>query len=156
MRDAVLGTELLEPVCTAVSRGDNYGLGLDGDGLSATLNYHTAADLIVSDNEVAALKVEGYINAIFKKVLLDGVVYLLCLLCSEVANGTVDKLQTRLDGVSAYLLLLLLVAETLNVGISTKLEVDAVGVLYKIAGEVDPDEARQVAANLLGKRELAV
>ena len=71
MGDVVLSTQLLQPVSTPASGGNNGVLGVDlqvgltvGDG-------DTLADLILQ-NQVAALIAEVHLHAVFLQILLNG------------------------------------------------------------------------------------
>ena len=78
------------------------------------------------------------------------------MLGAEVTDGAVDEPQTRHDGALTYLLDLLGVAETLDMGISAELEVDFIRIVYRLGGKLLTDKRRQISADIGAERELTV
>ena len=72
------------------------------------------------------------------------------------ADGAVHQLQARLDGVLADLLALLVIAETLNVLVRTKVQIDLVSVVDGLLCQLRGDEGGQIAAYLIAEGQLAV
>ena len=80
--------------------------------------------------------------------MLDGVVDLLRLFGAEMANRTVNELQTGLNGTLADLLDRFFLADSLHVRVRAEFEVDGIGVVDERLCRVFTDELRQVAADL--------
>lgn len=155
MRYVMLGADTLEPVRTA-STGGNYGM-LCGDlGLLLAVGNEYTLALAVNDGEIGAFVTEQHFNALLLEILLDTEVYLVCMLGAEMTDGAVDEPQTRHDGALTYLLDLLCVAETLDMGISAELEVDFIRIVYRLGGKLLTDKRRQISADIGAERELTV
>ena len=135
--DAVLGAEALQPVRPPPAGGDDYVAGGDLPAVMAVGNDHAPAETALQE-KVGALVAKEKFNPLLQKVLLDGVVDVLGLFSPQVADGAVHQLQTRLDGPAADLLHLLVVAQTLHVGVGAVAEVDLVGVADGLLDLVRP------------------
>ena len=107
-------------------------------------------------DQVAALVAEVHLHAVFLKVSLNGQVNGLGLFRAHVADGAVHQLQSRLDGPLADLLAFLLVLQTLDMGVRAEIQVDLIGIVDGLLGQVRADEGRQVAAHLVAEGQLAV
>ena len=72
------------------------------------------------------------------------------------ADGAVHQLQACLNGVLADLLALLVIAETLNVLVRTKVQIDLVSVVDGLLRQLRGDEGGQIAAHFIAEGQLAV
>ena len=155
MGNIVLRAELFQPICAPAAGGHHGVLCIDLHVHLAVGHGNALAD-VVFQNQIAALIAEVHLHAVFLKILLNGVVNTLCLFRTHVADGAVHQFQSRLNGVLADLLPLLVVAETLNVLVRTEVQIDLVGVVDGLLRQLRGDEGGQIAAYLIAEGQLAV
>ena len=155
MGDIVLGTLCFEPVGASPAGGDNGIVGVHLIIDLAVGDAYALAGAALHDN-VKALEAEHHLNAVFEQILLDGVVKIPCLLGAEVADGAVDELQTGLNCSLPYLLDRLGVADALNLFVCAEFKIDLVGVVDSLLSDILTNKRRQIAADLVAERKLAV
>ena len=148
MGDVVLGAQLLQPVGAAAARGNDRVLGIDLQVSLAVGNGDSAADLVLQD-QVAALVAEVHLHTVLLEILLDSQIDGLGFFRAHVADGAVHKLQARLNGTLADLLPLLFMLQALDMGVRAEFQIDLVGVVDGLLGQVLSDKSRQIAAHLV-------
>ena len=155
MGDVVLGAELLQPVRPTAARGHHRVLGID---LHIRLPVGDGDPLahILFQNQVAALVAEIHLHTVFLEVLLNSQVDGLGLFRAHMADGAVHQLQARVDGPLADLLPLLLMLQTLDMGVRAKFQVDLIRVVDGLLGQIGANEIGQVSAHLIAQRQLPV
>ena len=89
-------------------------------------------------------------------MLLDRIINLLRFFRAHVSNRAIDQLQSSLNRARANALDLVGIAHALDMRIRAEFEIDAVGVIDRLLCKRFADQRRQIAANLIGKRELAI
>ncbi len=72
------------------------------------------------------------------------------------ADRAIDKLQPRTDGAQTYLFHLVIVADTLHMGVRTEIEINGIGIFYGLLRKIIADKPRKIPADFGGKRKLAV
>ena len=146
---------VFQPAGTAPAGGNDHGAGVKLLGSVRPHGHHAAADAVLN-HQVLALGAEAHLHPGVHKVVLNGQVELLGLLRPKVADGAVHQLEAGLDGAQANLPHLVLVAATLHVLVRAKLQVQFVHGVYGLLGVLGAYELGEVAAHLVGERELAV
>ena len=106
--------------------------------------------------EVAALGVEEHLDAVLYEPVFNPEVYVVRLLGAHVAYRAVDELEAGFNRAGANPADLLVVADALDVLVRAELEVDAVGVVYRLLRKLVAYELGEVAADLVAEGELAV
>ena len=155
MGDAVAGAELVKPIRAASAGCHNGLLRVNVVFVLTFRNVHADAGVVLQ-NEVAARAAEANLHAVIQKILLNRVINLLRLLCAEVTDGAVDKLQAGLDGTLANFFDGFLFAHALHARVRAELQIDGIRVFNKRLYGVFADQLRQVAANLRAEGQLAV
>lgn len=87
---------------------------------------------------------------------LDREIQLLSLLGAKMPDGAIDHLEPRLDGASADVANLGVLARPLHMVVRAEGEVDLVDRFDGLLRLLGSDELGQVAADLMGKGELAI
>ena len=155
MGNIVLRAELFQPVRATAAGGHHGVLCIDLHVHLAVGHGNALAD-VVFQNQVAALIAEVHLHAVFLKILLNGVVNALCLFRTHVADGAVHQLQSRLNGVLADLLPLLVVAQPLDMLVCAEVQIDPIRVIDSLLRQLRGNEGRQIAAHLIAQGQLAV
>lgn len=88
--------------------------------------------------------------------LFNGQINSLGLFGSHVPDGTVHQLQSRLDCPFADLLALFRVLKTFDMGISAEFQVDLIGIMNGLLGQLRADQGRQITAHLIAQREFSI
>ncbi len=96
--DVVFRAELFQPVCAAASGADDHLVRVHRQQAVAILQQHALAAFLFQ-NDVLAFGIEAHLHAVIRQIVLDGQIQLLCLLGTQMADGAVHQLQTRMDGV---------------------------------------------------------
>ena len=99
---------------------------------------------------------EEHVDALGTQVVLQRQVELLRLFGAEVADGAVDELQACANGAAADDADLIGVGHALHMGVRAEFQVDLVRIVNEGLGKVRADEVREIAADLVVQRELAV
>ncbi|MPM86470.1 hypothetical protein SDC9_133559 [bioreactor metagenome] len=153
--DIVFGAELFQPVRTAAARGHN-GMLCNDLLVGLSVGNGDAFAYIIFQNNVGALVAEQNLHTLLQQILFDGKVQALRLLRPQVADGAVHQLQARLNGVLADLLALGVVAKTLDMLVGAEVQIDLVSVVDGLLSQILSDQGRQIAAHLIGKRQLSI
>ena len=99
---------------------------------------------------------EEHVDALGTQVVLQRQVELLRLFGAEVADGAVDELQACANGAAADDADLIGGGHALHMGVRAEFQVDLVRIVNEGLGKVRADEVREIAADLVVQRELAV
>ena len=153
--DVVVCAGFFQPFRAAASRRHNGSRRKDFKGFLSVRNLHTEA-LAVLDDDIRALIAEKDIDAMAQKILFDGIIEVLRLFRSEMADRAVHKLEPRLNRTLADILFRLIVGDALHVLVRTELQIDFIRIINRSLHDVLPDKSRQVAAHLIAERKLAV
>ena len=86
-----------------------------------------------------------------EQIQFNPVIKILRFFGSEMTDGTVDELQTRMNGTAADLLDFFRIADTFNVGIRTEFQINFIGIINHFLREIITDQFRQHAAYLCGQ-----
>ena len=155
MSDAVHDAHARQPVRAPTADAHDDAVGIDELFAVLVRDAHARADAVL-DEKIEALRLEAHFDAASEKILLDGVIELLRLFRSEMADGAVHELEARHDGALADLLDLLRVADALHLVIGAEGEIDLIGVVDELLRVVLADEFGKIAAHFVVQRELAV
>ena len=153
--DAVLGAELFQPVGTAAAGGNDDLLGMDLP-LGTVLPDDDAGAGVAVQQNVLALGGEHHLHTVVGQIMLDVQIQLLGFLGTQVADGAVDQLQTRLDGTLADGLDFGPLIDALHMGVGAKFQVDFIGVVDQALGKFFADQLGQFAADLMGEGQFSV
>ena len=82
------------------------------------------------------------------QILLDGVVDILRIFGTQMADGAIHQLQPGLDGPEADLLHSLGVADPLHMGIGAEFQIDAIGIIDGLLRQIFPDEIGQISTHI--------
>ena len=99
---------------------------------------------------------EPYLHAVFDKILLYRVIYLLSFFGTEMAYRTIYELKTRFYSAFSDLLDFFFLTEPLDVRIRSEVEIYLVGVLYHALSVIFTYKLGELSSYLVTERKLAV
>ncbi|MPM15871.1 hypothetical protein SDC9_62245 [bioreactor metagenome] len=155
MGNIVLGAQTLQPVRTPAA-GGHHGMLRQNLLLRLPVGNGNALAHVVLQNDVGALIAKQDFHPMLLQIPLDGKIQALGLLRAEVPDGAVHQLQPRLNGVLADFLALKVVAKSLDMLVRAEIQINLVGVVDCLLGQVLSHQRGKIAAHLIGKRQLSV
>ena len=155
MGDAMLSADFFQPIRAAATRCHDGMLGANLLRLLALAQGHAHAGFAVH-NQLFAFPSENQLHAVFTQVIFQREIERLCLFRAEMANRAIDQLQACANGAAANLAHLFRITDALDMAIRAELKVDTVGIVDEILRVLLTDERREIAADLMGERELTI
>ena len=151
----VLFAHLFQPVRTAAA-GSNHNLS-GRQLLPAFLcdNAYAGAHVLFQ-NDILTLCSEQHLNTFVCQIILNVQIEFLRLLCSQMADRTVDQTQPCPDGTPADLVDLLSFIDAFHMLICPELQIDSVCVVDQLLCKLFPDQRRKLSAHFTGKAQLSV
>ena len=155
MGDVVLGAQLLQPVGPPAAGGDDGVLGQDLHGVLAVGDAHAPAQVALQD-EVGALVAEDHLHPGVLEVLLNGEYRSWAFSVPRWRMGQSTSLRPAWMARLRISLTSSVLPRPSTWVVGAELQVDLVGVVDGLLGQLLADEGGQVAAHLVAQGELAV
>ena len=111
---------------------------------------------IVLDHDVGHHGVELHLHAVLPEVVLQTAVDLVALLRAKMADRAFHQLQIRVDRPAADLADLLLLSDSVDIGVRAEAEIDPVRFLNQFLRPVIAENAGQIASHVRRERQLSV
>ena len=157
MGDAVLDTQLFQPVRPAPPRGDHHGFRPELAQVFALRVFQADAQAAaVLQNEVGAGYAEANLDPVGQEVLLDVPVEPVGLFGAQVADRAVHELEAGADGAQTDVPDLLSFLRPFHVLVRPEVQINPVRIADHFLGVVAADQLRQHAAHVGAQGQLAV
>ena len=151
MGDIMLLTELFQPVCSFSAGGHDHMIGINHlfiRMLCGIFQYSPFTDIVLH-NQIPAVAAKQNLHALFQQILLNPVINLLGLFCSQMADRAVYQLQAGLNGSLPDIFYLLFLSNAFHLCIRAKFQIDLIRILNHFLGKVLSNQGWQISAHFI-------
>ena len=151
MGDVMLLAELFQPVGSLSSGSHNHVLRVDHllvCLLCRILQNRSFTDIVLH-NQIPAVAAKQNLHALFQQILLNPVINLLGLFCSQMADRAVYQLQAGLNGSLTDIFYLLFLSNAFHLCIRAEFQIDLIRILNHFLGKVLSNQGWQISAHFI-------